>query len=139
MGILIADSGATKTEWCVTSLDKDKMYKTEGLYPYYHTVESIERVIEGGLLAQLNGTNISEIFFYGAGCDSEEKKGQVRKALQKCFSEAVYNIYHDVLGAARAWFFDEPGIACLLGTGCNSCLYYGHEIVVHIRSLVFIL
>src|SRR5699024_11107601 len=139
MGILIADSGATKTEWYVTSVDKDKIFKTEGLNPYYHTVESIENVIEEGLLDQLNGTNISEIFFYGAGCDSEEKKGQVRKALQKCFPEAVYNIYHDLLGAARACFFDEPGIACILGTGSNSCLYDGNEIIEHIPSLAFIL
>lgn len=139
MSILIADSGATKTEWCVKSADKSKIYKTEGLNPYYHTVESIQRVVEHDLSAKIRAVEISDIYFYGAGCDSKEKKQEVETALAYNFSDATIHIYHDLLGAARACFFDEPGIACILGTGSNSCLYDGTEVVEHIPSLAFIL
>jgi len=139
MSILIADSGATKTEWCVKSDDEEGIYSTEGLNPYYHTESSTERVIKEELSPQLGEVVISEIFFYGAGCDSERKKNQVKSVLTKCFPEASCIVYHDLFGAARACFFDEPGIACILGTGSNSCLYDGTKIVEHTPSLAFIL
>lgn len=139
MSILIADSGATKTEWCVKSADEHEIYKTEGLNPYYHTIQSIQDVVEHDLSARIGEIEISDIYFYGAGCDSEEKKQEVETALAYSFPDASINIYHDLLGAARACFFDEPGIACILGTGSNSCLYDGNEVVEHIPSLAFIL
>ena len=139
MSILIADSGATKTEWCVKSADESKIYKTEGLNPYYHTPQSIQDVVNHDLSPKIGETKISDIYFYGAGCDSEEKKQEVETALAHSFPDAAIHIYHDLLGAARACFFDEPGIACILGTGSNSCLYDGTEIIEHIPSLAFIL
>ncbi|SMO77322.1 hypothetical protein [Fodinibius sediminis] len=139
MSILIADSGATKTEWCVKSADESKIYKTEGLNPYYHTVESIQRVVEHDLSSKIGDVEISDIYFYGAGCDSEEKKDLVRTALGNAFPKVNIHLYHDLLGAARACFFDEPGIACILGTGSNSCLYDGEKVIEHIPSLAFIL
>ncbi len=75
MSILIADSGATKTEWCLKSADEQKIIKTEGLNPYYHTTESIQKVLDEDLSKQLGDkSEITDIYFYGAGCDSEEKK-----------------------------------------------------------------
>ncbi|NIS07775.1 MAG: hypothetical protein GWN00_02460, partial [Aliifodinibius sp.] len=84
-------------------------------------------------------TDINDIYFYGAGCDSAEKKEVVYNALHHSFPEATLHLFHDLLGAARACFFDKPGIACILGTGSNSCLYDGTEIIEHIPSLAFIL
>ena len=139
MSILIADSGATKTEWYVRSAEEGEIFKTEGLNPYYHTVESIQKVLENDLRPQIGDVEISEVHFYGAGCDSEKKKQVVLSALQNTFPGAALNLYHDLLGAARACFFDKPGIACILGTGSNSCLYDGTKIVEHIPSLAFIL
>lgn len=139
MSILIADSGATKTEWCISSAGNDKIYKTEGLNPYYHTVESIREVIGQKLYPKIADRTISDIHFYGAGCDSEKKIAVVRKALNAVFSDVNIHISEDLLGAARACFFDQPGIACILGTGSNSCLYDGTKIVEHIPSLAFIL
>lgn len=138
MSILIADSGATKTEWCLTNADKVQTVTTEGLNPYYHTVESIQKVVEQKLLPELDRP-VEEIFFYGAGCDSDKKNAVVRKALKNAFPEIPINIYHDLLGAARACFLHESGIACILGTGSNSCLYDGKKITEHIHSLAFIL
>ncbi|MDZ7682398.1 MAG: hypothetical protein U5J63_11970 [Fodinibius sp.] len=106
--------------------------------PYYHTTESIRNVVREDLLPELN-KDIEQIFFYGAGCDSELKNAVVRDALNSSFPHADINIYHDLLGAARACFLRDPGIACILGTGSNSCLYDGSEIIEHIPSLAFIL
>lgn len=140
MSILIADSGATKTEWCLcqdgTMREK---YKTEGLNPYYHTTDSISRVLENHLVDRLKGEELNRIFFYGAGCDSEDKNKIVQDALEGAFPDAEIYVYHDLLGAARACFFHDAGIACILGTGSNSCLYDGEKIAEHIPSLAFIL
>jgi N-acetylglucosamine kinase-like BadF-type ATPase len=137
MSILIADSGATKTEWCLVN-DETVTHFTEGLNPYYHTTESIEEVIRQNLLPKIKVT-IDEVFFYGAGCDSDEKDQVVQEALDSCFADSNNNVYHDLLGAARACFHHKPGIACILGTGSNSCLYDGEKIAEHIPSLAFIL
>lgn len=138
MSILIADSGATKTEWCLVTDNKIETHFTEGLNPYYHTTESITKVIRNDLIPEFE-KSIDEVFFYGAGCDSDEKDQEVKKALDACFTKSNNNVYHDLLAAARACFWNEPGIACILGTGSNSCLYDGEKIVEHIPSLAFIL
>lgn len=138
MSILIADSGATKTEWCVSDGGETTTIFSEGLNPYYHTTESIRDVVRQTLMPKLDA-DIDEIFFYGAGCDSEAKYAVVREALSSIFTDANIHIYHDLLGAARACFLHEPGIGCILGTGSNSCLYDGKEIIEHIPSLAFIL
>jgi len=138
MSILIADSGATKTEWCVVGDNAQQTYFTEGLNPYYHTTESIREVVNHNLLPELDQA-ISKVYFYGAGCDSDAKNAIVNEALDSSFSDANIQVYHDLLGAARACFLREPGIACILGTGSNSCLYNGDEVVEHIPSLAFIL
>ncbi|HKK46282.1 MAG TPA: hypothetical protein VJ964_12225 [Balneolaceae bacterium] len=139
MSILIADSGATKTEWCLITDGETKTFHTEGLNPYYHTTESITEVVDHHLKPKLDGAKIEEIHFYGAGCDGNEKDAIVHQALQGAFPDASVNVFHDLLGAARACFLRQPGIACILGTGSNSCLYDGNEIIEHIPSLAFIL
>lgn len=138
MSILIADSGATKTEWCLTDGTESETIYTEGLNPYYHTSESIKDVVRYNLVPEIDN-KIDQLFFYGAGCDSEEKNEVVREALVSIFPDAEVHIFHDLLGAARACFLREAGIACILGTGSNSCLYDGNEIIEHIPSLAFIL
>ena len=139
MSILIADSGATKTEWCLWEEGESRTITTEGLNPYYHTPDSIREVVKKNLIPELNPDDVKQIFCYGAGCDSEEKDREVYVALNDCFKAAELHVYHDLLGAARACFHSEPGIACILGTGSNSCLYDGEKIVEHIPSLAFIL
>ena len=138
MSILIADSGATKTEWCLVQNAKSQTVFTEGLNPYYHTSESTQNVIERNLMPELSVVP-DDIFFYGAGCDGQEKNDIVHNTLKNCYPDANIQVYHDLLGAARACFLNDAGIACILGTGSNSCLYDGTEIIEHIPSLAFIL
>ncbi len=139
MSILIADSGATKTEWCLKTEEGCETIKTEGLNPYYHTQESIEEVVNNNLLPKIQEVDIQDVYFYGAGIDSEGKKDIVEQALKNSLRDTTIHVFHDLLGAARACCFNEPGIACILGTGSNSCLYDGSKIIEHIPSLAFIL
>lgn len=138
--ILIADSGSTKTDWRLI-LNKDEIgqAKTIGFNPYYQGTEEIAKELQENLLPQLS-TSPSEIYFYGSGCSNEEKSNIVSNALKSVFPKAEKIIVnHDLLAAARALCNNEEGIACILGTGSNSCLYNGKEIVANKPSLGYIL
>ena len=85
------------------------------------------------------GTDIQQIYFYGAGIVNDEKGELIRRALNRIYSSAVIETHSDVLGAARALFGDKQGLACILGTGSNVCLYDGEKITQSISPLGFIL
>jgi N-acetylglucosamine kinase-like BadF-type ATPase len=137
--ILIADSGSTKTIWkCTDGAGKVKTAYTAGINPYYNNAEEVAKeVSEAG--TQLTGMHIEEVYFYGAGCSTDNQKGIVSKALTKQFGSEVISINTDLLGAARALFQKESGIVCILGTGSGSCIYNGENILKSIPSLGFIL
>jgi N-acetylglucosamine kinase-like BadF-type ATPase len=138
--ILIADSGSTKTHWCV--LDNSEVLKhifTKGINPFYQSEVEISREIEINLMPELKNFNINKIYFYGAGCSFPEKKLLVSSALGSHFKDVRIEVESDLLGAARALFADNKGIACILGTGSNSCLYDGKTIIENVSPLGFIL
>ena len=142
MNILLADSGSTKTEWCLLKSGEDKpflRFYTDGLNPYYHTTESIRDVLRYAVIPNLAKHEIDELYFYGAGCSLDEKKRIISAAISEVFQDSTFDIQDDLLGAARALCGNEPGIACILGTGSNSCLYDGTQVVDNIPSLGFIL
>ncbi len=137
--ILIADSGSTKTDWRIIAKDGSiQQLKTEGFNPYYQSSEEISRVLKTDLLPKIT-TDISTIYFYGAGCANPDKNAVVKDALQRNFQNCTIEINSDLLAAARATCNHEQGIACILGTGSNSCLFDGNEIVENIRPLGFLL
>lgn len=138
--ILIADSGSTKTHWCVA--DGHFVVKevfTKGINPFYQTEVEISDEIEFGLLPELDKIRVDAVFFYGAGCSFPEKKQLVKQALAAHFPDSSIEIESDLVGAARSLFQHEKGIACILGTGSNSCLYDGEKIVENVSPLGFIL
>lgn len=138
--ILIADSGSTKTHWCVCENgEKMKHIFTKGINPFYQSVEEIKLEIESKLVPELKEFQINHIFFYGAGCSFADKSAMVGAALGAFFKDIVIEIYSDLLGAARALFGSGEGIACILGTGSNSCYYNGVEIIENVSPLGFIL
>jgi len=137
---LIADSGSTKTHWCVT--DNAVVVKnifTKGINPFYQTEDEILSEVNLHLIPQVQGLQIDEIFFYGTGCSFPEKKAMVSRALGHHFKGIVIEIESDLLGAARSLFGRNEGIACILGTGSNSCLYDGKTIVENVSPLGFML
>ena len=137
--IIIADSGSTKTDWCVVNHGKQvKRITTEGTNPFFQTEEEIGKEIEAGLLPSLKGFEPSAIYFYGAGCAFPEKNDMIRRAVNRYLSVPV-EVGSDLLAAARALCGDQPGIACIMGTGSNSCYYDGREIVKNVSPLGFIL
>lgn len=140
---LIADSGSTKTQWVL--IEQNQVigdYQTQGINPYYQSAGQIENVFANELLPQLDANvteQISRIYYYGAGCSSLEQCEKVHKTLAKYFSKATIEVNHDLLGAARAACGAKAGIAAILGTGSNSCLYSGLNILANQPSLGFIL
>lgn len=133
--ILVADSGSTKTEWILTNGDGvTKSFRTIGLNPYYIEEVDIKNTISINLLRNFERLDVKEVHFYGAGCGAELKRLVINNALKELFPQADVNVNTDILGAARALFGNEKGIACVLGTGANSCLYDGNEITALVSS-----
>lgn len=137
--ILIADSGSTKTDWCLVENGENILrFQTRGTNPFFQTEEEILEEIETGLLPGLKGVEPSSVHFYGAGCAFPEKNEIIRRAVSRHLPVPV-EVGSDLLAAARALCGDRPGIACILGTGSNSCQYDGKEIVKNVSPLGFIL
>jgi len=137
--ILIADSGSTKTSWYYSKGKNHSEYiSTGGINPFFRTTENIFEELKKDLIPKIS-SNILELHFYGAGIINDEKGDVVKLALQQLFPLAKIEVKSDLLAAARATFGKEKGIACILGTGANSCLYDGDNIVEHIPPLGFIL
>ena len=134
---LIADSGSTKTSW-VLAEGKDVVMKvgTAGINPVVQGEETIVSTLRE-LASQLS-VKPSEIHFYGAGCRGEAIL-RMERCLKMVFPDAETEVESDLLGAARALFADEEGIACILGTGSNSCHYDGKTIVLNVPPLGYIL
>ncbi|MGV3540485.1 MAG: BadF/BadG/BcrA/BcrD ATPase family protein [Rufibacter sp.] len=138
--ILIADSGSTKTAWRL--IDADGVVAqayTVGINPYYQDTEEIAQTLQESLLQQIPTLNPSEIYFYGAGCSAKDKQEVVAAALKQIFPESQPSVHHDLEAAAHALCGHEEGIACILGTGSNSCLFDGEKIINNMPNLGFML
>ena len=137
---LIADSGSTNTHWCLVQGGKVvNEIVTDGINPFYQTDMEIIALLDDQLIPKLENFDIDSIYFYGAGCSYPEKKILVSRALVRFFGNSMIEIQSDLLGAARSLFQHEKGIACILGTGSNSCYYNGKEIEQNVSPLGFIL
>ena len=140
--MLIADSGATKTDWGMGGCLADfRLVHTEGINPFHQSEEGVGRIIAEQLVPQLPcpADEISCICFYGAGCTPEKSEFVVRPLRSMFPSCGDIQVESDLLGAARALCKRKPGIACILGTGSNSCLYDGDRIVDNIPPLGYVL
>lgn len=137
--ILIADSGSTKTQWCLLSGDKKKMISTQGISPYFLKDDSLGKILSDELLPKTGKTEIEEIYYYGTGCSNPGNIALVKRGLKKIYKTATVHVNHDLLGAAKALCGNEKGIACILGTGSNSCFYNGKKVVKNSPGLGFIL
>lgn len=142
MAILIADSGSTKTDWiCLTGDDESTQIEvqTVGLNPFHVSDNEIRGVLSHDLLPQLGDVKVDAVYFYGSGV-RPEVEGRVEGLLCESFPDAqTVQAHSDLLGACRALCGDKAGIACILGTGANSCVYDGTQVVHNTPALGYIL
>ncbi|MBR9860009.1 hypothetical protein GYB22_04545 [bacterium] len=139
--ILIADSGSTKCDWVLIDQDQSRIdTKSAGINPYFQDQKAIRKIIESDETLYINRGKITKVYFYGAGCSSDTLKARVASSLKTVFYNLTEIIVdHDMAGAAFALADGKPGICCILGTGSNSILYDGQNLVEQIPSSGFIL
>lgn len=135
---LIADSGATKAEWCLISKDKKKTILTRGISPYFLTPAEIKDLLIKEVRSKIK-VPVNEIHFYGTGLFDPVNAKMIKKILQQVFPGSSVFADHDMMGAARALCGHEKGIACILGTGLNSCYYNGKKILTNRPGLGYAL
>ncbi|MCF8236675.1 MAG: hypothetical protein K9I85_00825 [Saprospiraceae bacterium] len=137
--IVITDSGSTKADWIFTSRDGQELsLQTMGLNPFLHSADQIEEVLNRDLVPVADVTGVNAVYYYGAGCSDEKRVHIMTDGLRRVFTRATIHVEHDLLAAARATCGNSPGIACILGTGSNSCLYDGGDILDNVASLGYI-
>ena len=138
--ILIVESGATKSDWRVISKDGKEMKRiiTEGINVSTMKSDTIKNIISE-TADQLAQDCISEIYFYTAGVVTKEIAGELKSILKKAIPDATCDIQNDLTAAARAVCGHSTGIAAILGTGSNSCLFDGEKIIQRVYSCGYIL
>jgi len=139
MNILIADSGSTKCEWCLLSGGRKKKVETIGISPYFLDSAGIGQVLMKELVPSLKKDQVDVVYYYGTGCNNPDNRKIVQKAIQKVFPDARVHVTHDLMGAALALCGKTKGIACIMGTGSNSCYFDGRKIAKNSPGLGFIL
>lgn len=139
--ILIADSGSTKTDWCVVENGQPiQQISTKGINPFFQSEEEISNEIATSLLPQLKTNALDSVYFYGAGCGFPDKIAMVHRAITKHLQiKREVEVNTDMLAVAHGLCQHEAGIACIMGTGSNSCYYDGKQIVSNVSPLGFIL
>jgi len=155
---LIADSGSTKTDWMLIDNSEGDVENgwtqaydglttvcvtTQGINPFHQESAAIYAILRDELLPLLQGvgdssTDIREVYFYGSGV-RPELEPVMCELLSRVFPMSKIEVHSDLLGAAIAVCGDRPGLACILGTGANSCLFDGRSIVANTPPLGYIL
>ena len=136
---LIADSGATKTEWSLIGKGKNKNIVTQGISPYFMNKTQIIELLQQELRPKIKKEEIDEIHFYGTGCSNPNNVLLLKKSIEQVFPDSKIKVNHDLMAAARALCGKEKGIACILGTGSNSCYFDGKKIVKNSPGLGYVL
>ncbi|MCX6272404.1 MAG: hypothetical protein NTU44_14555 [Bacteroidetes bacterium] len=138
--ILIADSGSSTTEWYLIRKGlQGTAIQTDGLNPYFVGADKVDTILQKELLPLMYPEKVEQLIFYGAGCARESKQYVLSDVFRDYFTRADIEIYPDILGTARSLFADQRGIAGILGTGANLCLYGGRNIEIQPPSLGYIL
>jgi N-acetylglucosamine kinase-like BadF-type ATPase len=139
--ILVADSGSSKTDWLLsTSLQESISFKTAGLNPYFLTEKEITKIIQEQVPDMVaHASEVTEIYFFGAGCSSPDRHEIVSNAISQLFTKAFISVDSDLLGCAYATCGYEKGICCVMGTGSNISFFDGESIHDGQHGLGFVL
>lgn len=136
---VIAESSSTRTEWAL--IDGATVIEhayTSGMNPYFQSRREISHSIRLELPEAFFRRRWEHVYFYGAGCATQDKCKTMESSLVAQFKTPV-TVNSDLLGAARGLLVHQPGLACILGTGSNSCLYDGKEIIKTVAPLGYVL
>jgi len=136
---LIADSGATKAEWCLVSNGKKKTVFTQGISPYFLNQQQIAELLKKELLPKIKNANIDEVYYYGTGCANPGNALFVKKAIQSVINSKKVSVSHDLMAAARSLCLKSKGVACILGTGSGASYYNGKAIAKTSTGLGYVL
>lgn len=138
--ILVADSGSTKCDWLpVSNGTVGTKTSTAGFNPYFCDEEFVLKELNGNTDLVAIREQVREVHFFGAGCSSPERNAKIEHALRRFFSSAEVEVEHDILASVLATCGDHPGIACILGTGSNSCYYDGKVVYENNYGLGYIM
>ncbi len=136
---IVCDSGSTKADWSVFQKGQEAVtFSTRGINPVFHDKSFIFSELNKEMIGELDGQEIHDIYYYGAGCWDNNLKKVISNALSELFPETNIEVHHDLLGAARAACGNDPGVACILGTGSNSCLYDGKNVTDNVKNLGYL-
>jgi glucosamine kinase len=128
--ILVADSGSSKTDWLLAVDQQEPLqFRTGGLNPYFLTEKEMVKLLQDqgdDLIA--HAADITEIYFFGAGCSSPDRHEIVSNAISQLFPKAYISVDSDLLGCAYATCGHEKGLCCVLGTGSNISIFDGEEV-----------
>lgn len=140
-GIIIADAGSTKTDWLVLekATNKSIQIQTGGINPSTFPVDRIIETVSAAYAQIPDDLNITEVYFYGAGCGTTCAIAEMEEILRNKWQEARVSVESDLKGAAISLFGNGSGLACILGTGSSTCLYQNRNIIAQISSLGYIL
>ena len=138
--IFIVESGSTKSDWVLLD-DKNNQsfYSTMGFNPYFHSADLIESELKKNSPMMLVAYEVTQVFFYGAGCSSDKMNAIVEEGLTRVFSNAKIHVDHDLVACAYATYLGRPAISCIIGTGSNSCYFDGENLIEKTPSLGYIL
>jgi len=137
--ILIADAGSTKTQWVLMDHSGETTKcDTRGFNPNYNNINELIKELQTSLLDNFK-QDLENVYYYGTGCGTEKNCSIVANALQTVFGDVPLEVTHDMMAAARAVMGKHKGVACILGTGSNACLYDGVNIVRNAVSLGYVL
>lgn len=137
--IVVADSGSTKADWKIIDKEETHSFSTMGFNPVFHSDQVIYTELSKAVDTNTSVKAAEKVYYYGSGCWDTKRKDVVARALRKVFEKAEIKVAHDLLAAARATCGSDPGIACILGTGSNSCLFDGEQVTDNVTNLGFLI
>lgn len=135
---VIVDSGSTKADWKFLSDDSETSLHTMGFNPVFSSSDQIEQEVRKAFKGIIELEQEMDIYFYGSGCWDKKRKIVIENGLKRVFTNAKIDVHHDLLGAARATCGVDPGISCIIGTGSNTCLFDGEEVIDNVTNLGYL-
>lgn len=138
--LLVADSGSSKADWILTLSDTENIpFRTSGINPFFLSEKDIIKIFQNTLEIQPYTDQVKEIYFFGAGCSSPDRREHISNALSKIFKNAFISVDIDIIASIYATSGNSKGICCIIGTGSNITYFDGTKIHHSKHGLGYIL